>query len=154
MTSYKQLELEHAVLQGRVGELEEARVAAETRATDSAAAAAGCGQRANMSAVSSADMYAHLANSSDWSARQMGAIEGTLADEPNDILCAMKRCACKTSLWNARHSTDTVYNGHRQAACLSWEFQNWRNCFPSSGSRRLRLVLRHRPTRCPPWSRQ
>ena len=90
MTSYKQLELEHAVLQGRVGELEEARVAAETRATDSAAAAAGCGQRANMSAVSSADMYAHLANSSDWSARQMGAIEGTLADEPNDILCAMK----------------------------------------------------------------
>jgi hypothetical protein len=88
MTSYKQLEMEHAVLQERVGELEEARAAAATTATDCAGSpGSGRGQRAHMNAVSSADMYAHLANSSDWSARQMGAIEGTLADKPNDVLC-------------------------------------------------------------------
>ena len=78
MTSYKQLELEHAVLQERCGELE-ARAAANTRAADSVGSpGTGGGQRTHVSAASSADMYAHLANSSDWSARQMGAIEGRL----------------------------------------------------------------------------
>ena len=87
MTSHRQLELEHAVLQERLGELEEAR-AADSRD--------GRGQTAHISAVSSADMYAQLANSSDWSARQMGAIEGTLTHMPHTAFSvSAKRCAGK-----------------------------------------------------------
>ena len=67
MAKHKQLELEHAVLQERVGEMEHEDA---SRAERGRAAAAG------LSTTSSAEMYAKLANSSDWSARQMGAIEG------------------------------------------------------------------------------
>ena len=137
MTSHRQLELEHAVLQERLSELEEAR-AADARDR--------CGQTAHMSAVSSADMYAQLANSSDWSARQMGAIEGTLTRMPHTTFSApAKRCACKHLSGFLPQSTFSCSdNGNRQAACLSWEFQNWQNCFLLSGSRLLRLALRHR----------
>ena len=100
MTSYKQLELEHAVLRERVGELEEAQAAAAatTGADCAASPGSGRGQSAHMSTVSSADMYAHLANSSDWSARQMGAIEGTLVDRPNQFFCDLEALCLQTSL--------------------------------------------------------
>ena len=77
MTSLKQMQLEHAVLQERFSELEEECAAAERRVTESSARPrAERARPAEMSTTSSADMYTHLANSSDWSARQMGAIEG------------------------------------------------------------------------------
>ena len=102
MTSYKQLELEHAVLRERVGELEEAQAAAATTDADCAASpGSGRGQSAHMSTVSSADMYAHLANSSDWSARQMGAIEGTLVGRPNQFFCDLEGLCLQTSLRNS-----------------------------------------------------
>ena len=67
MAKHKQLELEHAVLQERVGEMEH---------EDASRAERGRAGAAGLSTTSSAEMYAKLANSSDWSARQMGAIEG------------------------------------------------------------------------------
>lgn len=78
MTSHKQLQLEHAVLQERLAELEHAQAAADTRAVAEAAGkrSRGPGRATQASTTSAAEMYAHLANSSDWSSRQMGAIEG------------------------------------------------------------------------------
>ena len=84
MTSHKQLQLEYAVLQERLAELEHTQAAADTRAAAEAGATRrrGAARASEVSTTSAAEMYAHLANSSDWSARQMGAIEGANARAP------------------------------------------------------------------------
>lgn len=83
MTSYRQLELEHEVLKERVAELEETCATKRPVADSTQGSGVECKQDCGRSAVSSSDMYTQLANSSDWSARQMGAIEGTLAGITN-----------------------------------------------------------------------
>ena len=121
MAKHKQLELEHAVLQERVGEMEH---------EDASRAERGRAGAAGLSTTSSAEMYAKLANSSDWSARQMGAIEGA-----HGLLVAP--------------ASSRLAHGRRfaQTAWRSWACRSWPSCSPSCGSRppprmRLRPALR------------